>query len=327
MSFDLEGEYVWDFWLAYDEPTCRHHLFFLHAPRSLGDPELRHRHARIGHAVSRDLVNWERRADPLPDVAAFDDLAQWTGCTVPGLDGWWLFTTGLSSAEGGLAQRVGAATSADLESWRRGELVLSADPAWYQTLGTGWPEEHWRDPWVVRGDDDRWHMYVTAKDVAGGLGSGVAGHAVSHDLRTWEVQPPLSRATGRFEWLEVIQVVQVDGRWVLLFSCLSDQMPEAEPGAGGVWSVPVDGPGSPVDVAAAVRLTDERCYVGKVVHHAGAAYLLAFRNRGPNGQFLGGLIDPVPVTWRPDGRGLLLDVPDRPLRMPDPVPPGAQPLV
>ena len=135
----------------------------------------------------------------------------------------------------------------------------------------------------------------------------------------WEVQPPLSRPTGRFEWLEVIQVVQVDGRWVLLFSCLSDQMPGAEPGAGGVWSVPVEGPGSPVDVAAAVRLTDEQLYVGKVVHHAGAAYFMAFRNEGPDGEFVGGLIDPVPVTWRPDGCGLTLSAP--------PVPPGPQPLV
>ena len=68
-------------------------------------------------------------------------------------------------------------------------------------------------------------------------------------------------------------------------------------------------------------------YVGKVVHHAGAAYLMAFRNQGPDGQFVGGLIDPVPVTWRPDGHGLVLDVPDRPVQRPDPVPPGAQPLV
>ena len=325
MSFDLDGEYVWDFWLAYDEHG-RHHLFFLHAPRSLGDPDLRHRNARVGHAVSHDLVDWKRMTDPLSQPAAFDDLAQWTGCTVRGPDAWWLFTTGLAQPDGGLVQRVGVATSTDLGSWTRDDLVVSADTAWYQTLGAGWPEEHWRDPWVVRGDD-RWHMYVTAKDVGGGQGSGVVGHATSHDLRSWEVHPPLSRPTGRFEWLEVIQVVQVDGRWVLLFSCLSDQMPGAEPGAGGVWSVPVGGPGSPVDVASAVRLTDERWYVGKVVHHREAAYFMAFRNQDADGQFVGGLIDPVPVTWRPDGRGLTLVPSDQGSATPDAVPPGRQPLV
>ena len=55
----------------------------------------------------------------------------------------------------------------------------------------------------------------------------------------------------------------------------------------------VDGPGAPVDVSAAVRLTDERLYVGKVVEHAGTAYLMAFRNQGPDGSFAG-LIDPMP---------------------------------
>ena len=327
MTFELDDHFVWDFWTVYDEPRRRHHLFFLHAPSSLGDPELRHRNARVGHAVSRDLVDWERRADPLPDASTFDDLAQWTGCTVRGQDCWWLFTTGLARADGGLVQRVGVATSTDLRSWTRGELVLSADPAWYQTLDAGWPEEHWRDPWVVRGDDDRWHMYVTAKDVGGGQGSGVVGHAVSDDLVAWSVCSPLSAPTGRFEWLEVIQVVQVDGRWVLLFSCLSDQMPGAEPGAGGVWSVPVDGPGSPVDVAAAVRLTDERLYVGKVVQDGDASYLMAFRNTDADGRFVGGLIDPVPVAWRPDGRGLELVAPDRPGATPDSVPPRPQPIV
>ncbi len=101
-------------------------------------------------------------------------------------------------------------------------------------------------------------------------------------------------------------MVQVDDRWVLLFSCLAEQMPEDAAGAGGVWSVPVDGPGAEVDVAAAVRLSDESLYVGKVVEHAGSAYFMAFRNQGSVGEFVGGLSDPVPVTWRADGRGLAL---------------------
>ncbi len=40
------------------------------------------------------------------------------------------------------------------------------------------------------------------------------------------------------------------------------EVPGAPASAGGVWSVPVEGPGSPVDVAPAVRVTDERLYVG-----------------------------------------------------------------
>jgi beta-fructofuranosidase len=308
VTFAVEGEFVWDFWTVYDEASGRHHLFYLHAPTSLGDPQLRHRHARIGHAVSDDLLAWTLLHDPLdvPVAGSFDELASWTGCTVRGEDRWWLFTTGLSVADDGRVQRIGSAVSEDLQTWTRTGLELTTDPAHYQLTCESWVEEAWRDPWVVRGDDGRWHMYVTARHASGSPGCGVVGHAVSDDLLSWHVQRPLSSPTGAFEWLEVIQVVRVEGRWVLLFSCLADQMPGAPAGAGGVWSVPVDGPGSPVDVAAAVRITGESHYVGKVVHDRGAAYLLAFHNQGPDGAFVGGITDPVPVTWRPDGRGLEL---------------------
>jgi beta-fructofuranosidase len=81
-------------------------------------------------------------------------------------------------------------------------------------------------------------------------------------------------------------------------------MPGAEPGTGGIWSVPVDGPGGRLDPRAAVRLTDERCYVGDVVEGPDGPVLLAFANLDADGEFLGGVIDPVPVGWRADGRGL-----------------------
>jgi beta-fructofuranosidase len=311
VTFDLDDAYVWDFWTAYDEAARATHLFFLHAPRTLRDPDLRHWSARVGHAVSTDLRSWERLPDPLPDPRpGLDDLATWTGCTVRGHGRWWLFTTGLSRADEGRVQRVGSATSEDLVGWTRTPLLLEADPRHYQSLSPAWPDESWRDPWVVQDPDDAggtWHMYVTARHPDGAPGSGVVGHATSTDLVEWTVRAPLSRPTGLFQWLEVMQVVQVEGRWALVFSCLSPEMVGARPGDGGVWSVPVDGPGAPVEVAAAVRLTDERWYVGKVVEHEGRAFLMAFRNQGPEGAFVGGLDEPVPLRWRDDGRGLVAD--------------------
>src|SRR3954468_22561302 len=109
MSFGLGDAWVGDSWWAYDDVEQRHHLFFLHAPTSLGDPELRHRRARIGHASTVDLHRWTRHPDPLPTpMAGFDDLASWTGCTVKGLGSWWLFTTGLTRDDDGCIQRIGA---------------------------------------------------------------------------------------------------------------------------------------------------------------------------------------------------------------------------
>ena len=299
--FDLADDWVWDFWLADDGGT--RHLFFLHAPRGLGDPDLRHDHARIGHAVATDPGRWEQLPDPLPERRpGFDDLTQWTGCTVHDGDAWWLFTTGRSAAEGGRVQRVGAARSVDLVTWERTSVVLEADPRWYD-VGTG--EVHWRDPWVVRDAAGTWHLYATAR--TGGPGSGVVGHATSEDLRAWRVGPPLSASTGRFDWLEVLQVVEVEGRWVVLFSCLAAEMPDAPDGSGGIWTTTTAGPGRPVDVSAAVRLADETSYAGKLVaDREGRWQLLAFRNRDAGGEFVGGVGDPVPVGWRADGLGLEL---------------------
>ena len=132
MTFAIDGQFVWDFWTAHDESRGVHHLFHLYAPTSLGDPELRHRNARVGHAVSGDLETWTRLPDPLPEPAAFDDLASWTGCIVRGQGAWWMFTTGLSRADDGRVQRIGAATSADLTSWTRTGLVLESTRAHYQ---------------------------------------------------------------------------------------------------------------------------------------------------------------------------------------------------
>ncbi len=56
MAFALPGHWVWDSWTAVDGDTT--HLFYLHAPTALGDPDLRHRNAAVGHATSTDLVTW-----------------------------------------------------------------------------------------------------------------------------------------------------------------------------------------------------------------------------------------------------------------------------
>ena len=309
---DLDDDWVWDFWTVRDDDG-RHHAFFLKAPRSLGDPDLRHHHASVGHAVSDDLVTWTRVRDALAPQPppAFDDLATWTGSTVRGPDGtWWMFTSGLSRAEEGRAQRIGAATSPDLLTWTRTGLVVEADPRWYAVASSASEELHWRDPFLVPDDSGTWHMYVTAK-APGTRGNGVVGHATSDDLVTWTVQPPLSAPTGRFEWLEVISLAQVEGRWVLVFSCLSEQLVDAPAGSGGVWCVPVAGPGEAVDVDAAVLVTSEDLYVGRVVTHDDAPRFMAFRNRDEEGRFVGGVTDPYDVGWRADGLGLeVRDLPE-----------------
>lgn len=328
-GLDLVDDWVWDFWVV-DDPGAadedeHFHTFFLHAPRSLGDPDLRHEHARVGHAVSSDLRSWrvvDEALRPQPEPA-FDDLATWTGSVVHSHDTWWMFTSGITRSTGPRAQSIGVSRSTDLHSWERVPgTVMDLDHRWYVDRHRDSPtgETHWRDPFVVADPTvpGSWHAYITAKTPHPTTGepTGVVGHATSYDLEQWTVGPPLDVDPGRFDQLEVISLDQVDGRWVMLFSVLGAQVPGALCGDGGVWSVPVDGPGAPVDTRRATRLTSERLYVGRTVClRDGTPRFLAFVHEGhqgaSTGAFVGGITPPLRVGWRPDGAGLrLLDAPD-----------------
>jgi beta-fructofuranosidase len=314
----IEGSWVWDFWLADD--GHQFHAFFLHAPTALGEEIRRHRAARIGHAVSSDLVSWTvLEQGPFGPGAegSFDETATWTGSVVRGDDGLWrMFYTGsrFLADEPAMAniESIGVAISADLHTWEK-QLgpIASADPRWYETWGTSdWKEEAWRDPWVFRDPrGDGWHMLVTARSLEGALDDrGVIGHAVSTDLATWEVRPPLSRPGAGFAHLEVPQIEEVDGRWLLLFSSTEDSMTsphiQAHPGAG-TWALTVQDPTRCIDIADARPLTDASLYSGRAIRDRdGRWQFLAFRNSGDTGAFVGGIADPIPLDVL-DGRAVL----------------------
>ncbi|WP_194409352.1 family 43 glycosylhydrolase [Microbacterium cremeum] len=308
--FDLPGSWVWDFWFADDGD--RYHLFFLYASRALRDPDARHHRASIGHAVSTDLVHWTQVEDALvrSDAPAFDDLATWTGSVVRHPDGtWFMFYTGASLAPSGKnVQRIGYATSSDLHVWTKaGGPVLEARGPWYEQLSSGaWHDEAFRDPWVFPDPaGDGWHMLITARAPQGPVeGRGVVGHAWSPDLRTWTLREPLTAPSpAGFGQLEVLQAEVVDGRPVLIFSCLGEHATAARREAGaGTWAVPADGLLGPFDIEAAYPLTDESLYVGRLLRRRsdGQWLLFAFRNVGDDGAFAGGVTDPMPVVWEGD---------------------------
>ena len=218
MALRLPEHWLWDFWFAQDGDDV--HVFYLQAPRALGDPDLRHHHATVGHAVTRDLRTWRVLPDALgPGPAgAFDDLATWTGSVLRHDGRWLLAYTGVARAEEGRVQRIGLASSDDLLTWRREGLALAADPRWYDDGPAPSGEVHWRDPWLALDEDGRRvHMLITARARTGPADArGVVGHAWSDDLRSWEAGPPLS-APGEFAQLEVPQLVHVGGAWRIVF--------------------------------------------------------------------------------------------------------------
>lgn len=312
MAFALADHWVWDFWLADDGE--QHHLFYLHAPKSLGNPDLRHRNARIGHASSTNLSDWTNHGQVFDAGApgSFDGSATWTGSVVRKPDGQWqMFYTGsrfLSADSNANIETVGLATSSDLHNWtKQPGPICSADASLYETLGTSsWPEEAWRDPWVFwREDDQLWHMLITArgKDGADELDRGVAGHAVSNDLKSWTVRPPLSEGGSGFAHIEVLQVVVVDGQKHMIFCCDSAKLVGARLGTvGGVWSMPIADETRLMDFGKARLLVPERHYAGRVAFdRAGAFHLLAFNNIADGGGFIGGISDPMALATGSDG--------------------------
>ncbi len=311
----LEDRWLWDFWLA--RAGADFHLFFLQAPRELGREELRHAHASVGHAVSRDLADWSLLPDALAagPEGTWDDRAIWTGSVVEHEGGWSMLYTGTNRAEGGLVQRIGLATSSDLVTWEKhaANPVLEADPRWYELLDlSAWHDQAWRDPWLFRHPaDGAFHALITARARSGPAdGRGVIGHARSRDLVDWEVLAPLTRP-GDFGELEVPQLVAANGRFYVLFSSLAHRFARRRsersptPPVGGTFFFVGAGPLGPFELPdnpALVADRDGSLYGGKLVADgSGAWQFLAFRNVGPDGTFVGELSDPSPVEFRADG--------------------------
>jgi beta-fructofuranosidase len=322
--------FLWDFWFAPRgrEQDGAYHLFYLQAPRSLPDPELRHARASVGHAVSPDLVHWEERGTALAagPPGSWDDRAIWTGSIIERAGIYYCFYTGTAHAENGLIQRIGMATSTDLISWERHppNPVIEADDRWYEKLDLAcWYEEACRDPWVVYDAEAAYYyMFYTARVHSGPAGGrGVIGCARSPNLTDWEPLPPVS-APGEFGHLEVPQLVRINSRYYMLFCTARSNhsaVRRARTGPNGSWT------GTHYLVAETLTgpyhlLTDEGLvaddagtyYAGRLVEDpSGQLVLLAWRQWDETGRFAGDLSDPAPVRCLADGR---LEVDTRRLR-------------
>ena len=309
MMLRLPDKWIWDFWLAQD--GADYHVFYLQAPRSLGDPDLRHWNVSIGHAVSQDLRDWRVLPDALRPGSSgdWDDYTTWTGSIIQHEGLWYLFYTGGNRAERGLVQRIGLATSADLIHWEKhpANPLITAEPRWYELLDLDlWHDQAWRDPWVFRHPETgSFHALITARANHGPAdGRGVVGHACSDDLINWEVMPPLTEA-GEFGHLEVPQLTYIRGRYYLLFCAAASVHSTArrrrtglEPVTGTHYLI-ADDPLGPFHYSTDEFLISDEIgslYAGKLVRGPGGDWVfVASRMFAPDGTFIGELSDPFPV--------------------------------
>ncbi len=315
MTLRLNEKWVWDFWFARDGGN--YHIFYLQAPKSLGNPGLRHAHASIGHAVSTDLQNWDVLPDALTPsnlVSAWDDYATWTGSILSHNGCWFMFYTGINRAEKGLIQRIGLAISYDLIKWERysQDPIIKIDPRWYEALDLEvWHEQAWRDPWVFE-HNGSFHALITARINYGDKDSrGVIGYASSPDLLNWEVQAPLTKP-GEFGDLEVPQLVKMGNRWYLFFSAergkysksrLERNGVQAQTGTHYFVSNDPFGPFSFLTDNFLFGDEIDSIYSGKVILNPRGEWNFMVCNQfAPGKRFVGEISDPVPITILPDGR-------------------------
>lgn len=320
MVLALDDKWVWDSW--YVEESGLWHCFFLQAPKSLGDPELRHWHVSHGHATSRDLHSWTQHGTCFgpADGPAWDDNTTWTGSVVQGDDGTWhLFYTGTSKADNGKHQKLGHAVSEDLHTWRRvGDgLILDRDERYEDYCPERWHDRAFRDPWVMRDPDGSgWLLYFTARDpnADNTLEAGAIGFATSPDLYSWRLEDPVF--SGGFGELEVPQVFERRGHWYCLFSTwdrFCSERAEAiigKPSTGTHYLIG-DGPRGPWQIAPGPMLDAEdpgRRYAARIVDHEGQMKLMGFLmcNR-QTGAFAGTIDDPVVVMITPDNHLVLAE--------------------
>ncbi len=313
MALKLADRWIWDSWYVWDGDVC--HAFYLCASKGLGDPNRRHRYTSVGHAISKDLVEWEVLPDALApsDSPAFDSWTTWTGSVVRDETGlWWMFYTGTSREDGGNIQSVGAATSKDLITWTKlsSNSLVEADPEFYELYSPEiWHDQAWRDPWVFQREDGFWHMLVTARSHQGNPKTrGVIGHARSRNLKEWHVLKPLSVPGNDFGQLEVFQYEVVDGVPVVIFCCGWREISEERQARQGkidyTYSIAGDPLQENLNFAKATPFVELPVYAGRLVRHpAKGWHLIGFWNE-VNGDFQGYLSDPMPVTASID-KGLI----------------------
>lgn len=320
MVLRLSDKWLWDFWFA--QAGLDTHVFYLQANKSLKDERLRHWNVSIGHAVSQNLHDWDILPDALApsgapaagETEAFDSYSTWTGSIIEHDNLWYMFYTGSQLSEKGLIQRIGLATSSDLISWDKfsSQALIEADPQWYELLDlSAWHDQAWRDPWVFYDDETKqFHALITARSKSGAADArGVIAHAVSDNLLDWEVRPPLT-SPGEFGHMEVPQLVQINEGYYLLFSCPQNKTGHdrikrlhglEQTGTHYLYS---ESPFSSYHYLGDKFLVGDAVgslYSGKLIQDVDGNYqFLAFHNYTAQGDFLGYLSDPMPISIADD---------------------------
>ncbi len=185
----------------------------------------------FGHATSPDLFFWQQQP-PILRVrpGLFDRSHVWAPSIVLRDGVYWLFYTGVSDSAGveTSAQRIGVATSTDLETWNPVDTpILTCDQVpWVWCDSTA--SAPFRDPFVMADPTTpgRWLMYYSTAPASDPTGM-IAGVAASDgDFTHWQDLEPLWITDHAYSFNDVVESPHVfshDGVWWLFFTTNSGQ--------------------------------------------------------------------------------------------------------
>ena len=225
--FDFEGPYFVDPGRTIKDHAMVHdgqnwHLYYIRGDETVPGTASE---TQFGHATSPDLSHWTPLADALSvSTGGFDARNVWAPqvLTTPGGTDWTMFYTGVDAAR---LQRMGAASSTDLQNWMKWGTnpLLEPDSTvyWFD------PAVNWlaafRDPFFFE-EGGQFHVLNTALLRDDTLPAGYRGaihHAVATDLTQWTELPPLalnnSRA-GASREIESVQLIKASNGWNLFFT-------------------------------------------------------------------------------------------------------------
>ncbi len=159
--FIHESHHVGDSRYFVDQSSVTVHMFYLAVPLAHESDTARAPGPTpwiIGHATTRDLVDWQRHPPALQtgEPGSWDDLILCTGSVLRRGGRYWMAYSSTSNKDSSAqepfrVQRVGMAVSDDLMTWGRlnDSPTTIAGPPHYEQISTGERKmAHWRDPYL-----------------------------------------------------------------------------------------------------------------------------------------------------------------------------------
>lgn len=205
-----------------------YHLFYIRNNPNLAPESTQ---VDFGHATSADLYFWDTHPPVVPVRAGhFDRSHVWAPSIVLRDGVYWMFYTGVSDSlpVDAIAQRIGVATSVDLEQWNALEdpvFTGNAVPwAWWDSTAV----TPFRDPFVMSDPTTpgRWLLYYSTAPATDhdGMVAGVA--ASDGDFTQWYDVQPLWITYRAYSFNAVVESPHLfahDGLWWLFFTTNSGQ--------------------------------------------------------------------------------------------------------